>query len=346
MLEELIHELRARSVLVLGIGGSGDVVSALHVFNRLRLLGVSRSLGTVPWERFTVDPTPGPVDVGELRNATLLGRSAALVWPWTYACRRGYCFRLQASGASRAAGVPVVAVSITGAVEGFVRGVEEFARIHGLDLIIGVDAGGDVLAEGWEPELWSPLADQVVLAGMVEVKWRLGVEAVLAVHGLGCDGELGLERLMERVSLVASKGGLLGFEGLSKWDEELMEEALKQTTTEASRLPFEGFKGFRGEREIRLGSRRAAVNALSAATVILDAVAVFRESPMALSLVGTKDIWEACKRLNDMGIYTELNLEADLSVMRVRDPLLVRSRGLERIAGRAERARLKSRARA
>lgn len=300
-------------VLVVGIGGGGDVVSGVHIKLRLESAGMRALLGAVLWERWVNDPTPGPIDIAELEGHEPLGRFAAMLNPSTRACRGVRCFEPQAVRVSQALGEDVVGFTLAHGASGFAEGLAEAAVRLGSTAIVAVDAGGDVLARGDEEELWSPLADQVALAGLVEAAGRAGLPVFLAVHGLGCDGEIPRDKLLRRVAEIAGRGGLLGFDGLSRKDLEILDRVLGLAVTEASRLPREAFSGAYGWRSMRRGSRKVWLDPLSAVTVLLDPHVVYDVSPMARALSGTTSIWEAKEKLNRMGIYTELDLELDIA---------------------------------
>ncbi len=330
MLEHLVSDSRCRRALVVGVGGGGDVVSALHVALRLRRLGCRVSLGSVPWERWVVDPSPGPIGLEDLVNAYVAG-GFAMADGRTMACRLHGCFYPQASRLAGVLGEPVVLIPIDGGVEGFVEAVKDYTTYSGVDLLIGVDAGGDILARGYEDDLWSPLADQVALAGLYRAMRELGLSVAVGVHGLGCDGELSREELMGILADLASKNGVLGFEGLSRWDEGLLEEALRAVKTEASRLPYEAFRGALGVRSIRRGTRSVRLDLFSAATIMVDVGKLYEASPMARRIAHTSSIWEAKEELNSMGIYTELDLELDIARLRG-NPVEIRGMGRRRLS--------------
>jgi hypothetical protein len=52
--------------LYLAIGGGGDVVMAAA-------LAGDEAVGQIPWERYVVDPTPGPVPPDALRDVAKVG---------------------------------------------------------------------------------------------------------------------------------------------------------------------------------------------------------------------------------------------------------------------------------
>ena len=63
----------ATRALVLGIGGGGDAVGSLSVARHLEARGLEWVLGGVAWERFVVDPYPGPRSLAEIHGGTPLG---------------------------------------------------------------------------------------------------------------------------------------------------------------------------------------------------------------------------------------------------------------------------------
>src|SRR5215213_5406210 len=75
----LIHALgSAERVLVVGIGGGGDVVGALAVAELARLLGTPAVVGGLTWERRPIDPGAGPRRIDELTAARPINSATAL----------------------------------------------------------------------------------------------------------------------------------------------------------------------------------------------------------------------------------------------------------------------------
>jgi len=71
-------------------------------------------------------------------------------------------------------------------VVGVRRQVVELIEMLDAEQVVVVDVGGDILAEGTEPQLRSPLGDAMALAAGTQ----LGVPAEIIVTGPGLDGEL------------------------------------------------------------------------------------------------------------------------------------------------------------
>ncbi len=76
MLDEVIG-FNVRSVLVIGIGGGGDVVGSTITYSLAVNEGKGAILGAVLWERYVNDVVPGPIRIQELRNADAL----VIIWP-------------------------------------------------------------------------------------------------------------------------------------------------------------------------------------------------------------------------------------------------------------------------
>ncbi len=307
MLYELLG--RPRCAIVAGIGGGGDAASTVIIGETLRREGVRVVYASIVWERFVRDPQPGPVKLSELIGYESTTTATHLL-PGCYAVRESSGVVVpSACKLSKLLGEPIGFLDAYRGELGVRESIEGLASLHGCDAVIGVDVGGDVLAEGWEDELWSPLADSIGLAAIAAA--TIPVKA-LAVHSPGSDGELPRSLVLERVSKIASRNGFLGALGVPRFAAELLEEAVEAVGTEAGRPAILAFKGYRGVLSIRGGSRRVEVDPCSTIMFLLDAGTAYSESPLAQAVYGTWSVWEARARLNSIGVYTELDLELDL----------------------------------
>jgi len=323
----------ARRALFLGVGGGGDVVSAAVLARCFERCGGTAFIGSLLWERFVYDPEPGPIPFERLVNSIPIATSLALVTPTTYAVRRFGIVRPQASRVSQAVSRPVIGLDITKRVDEASRELEELCRYLSIDVVVAVDVGGDALASEPRDDLWSPLADAVGLA----IVSRLGLPTALAIVSPGADGELGRDDVMRAVESLASVGALLGGYVVGRLDAEVYESVLSIARSEASSIPARAARGFRGEISIRGGTRRVLVDIASCCIYILSARAVASRS-LARVVEGCDDVYSARRKLNSMGVYTELDLEEDLLDAflegRPITPSLVeeiRRRGMERV---------------
>jgi len=300
-LETLVDE--ANYALVMGIGGGGDVAGAIPTARYLRWLGLNTLLGGTTWERYVVDPEPGPRRMDEIVDIKLLSDTVGLANAQTKTTKG---IRFTESIVAEVLGVETMLVDLNRGVQGIILGLNEAMEKLGMDLFVGIDVGGDVLAEGTEQGLYSMLADSMMLAAMVNLK----VPAVLGVLGYGSDGELGFQTLNENIARIASYGGFLGARGLTPDDLKVLDEVIKNSKTEATALAVEAARGKVGEIEIRGGQRKVLLTPASATTFFFDPRVIFeRVSKVAKELVQTRSLDEAQQVLERLGVPSELTFE-------------------------------------
>lgn len=299
--------LKYSRIVFIGVGGGGDVVSAAMLAQAFKRLGIEAFVASIVWERFVIDPVPGPIGLDEIVNLEKIGRYTGLVNGNSYAIRGGKKVFFQAALVSKAISEKVIVIDLRGGVEGYIRALEELRKYTDAEALIGVDVGGDILAGGYEEELWSPLADSMGLAALNKVD-----QSYLVVHSPGSDGELPIDRVLERIAKVASMNGYLGARGITKEDVEVLKRILSYAKSEASLIQLYAFRGEYGEIPIRKGTRKIKVSPIHMISFLLDPRKVFNISTPAQIVAGTKSFDEAVKKLNEHGIYTEYNLEVDL----------------------------------
>jgi len=300
-LETLADE--ASYALVLGIGGGGDVIGTIPTARYLRWLGLRALVGGLTWERYVIDPEPGPRRMDEIVEIKKLSKTVGLANANT---RTAKGIRFTESTVAEVLGTEVMLVDPNDGVKGMISGLEEAMEKLGIDLLVGIDVGGDVLAEGTEQGLHSMLADSMTLAAIVNLK----VPSILGVLGYGSDGELGFEQLNKNIARISSYGGLLGARGLTPEDIDALDEIIKKTKTEATALAVEAARGKIGEVEIRGGYRKVTLTPVSTVTFFFDPKVIFeRMSKVAKELVKTKSLDEAQAVLERMGVPSELTFE-------------------------------------
>jgi len=296
----------ARKALVLGIGGGGDVVGALALARLCESLGTPFALGGVAWERFAIDPRPGPRPVDEIRGGERLEGGAVLADPET-ATDDGVAFA--ESGIAEYTGAPTALIDITRGAAGASRGIAAAMERLDCDLLLGVDVGGDVLGRGDEEGLASPLCDAVMVAGMLESP---GVsDRVLAVIGAGCDGELSPATVLERVAALGRAGAWMGTWGVAPEVGAEVERAAKRVPTEASLMVARCARGETGVVPIRGGRRQVELGPAGALAFFFDPMAAIAELPLAQAAQGSESIDQARDALAALGVRTELDYERD-----------------------------------
>jgi hypothetical protein len=274
--------------------------------------GLDAVIGAVLWERFVVDPVPGPIGIDELVNSRPIGRNIALMRGSSYALRGGRVVRPQLSVVLEALGEEGVGLSIRGSVAEVAEELIRYVTEANVSSIVAVDVGGDSLATGCEDGLRSPLVDSYSLAIISRVHEEAHVPAILGIAGPGIDGELDRDYVLMMMSDAAQRGGYLGAVGLGQRNLGLMKSVLANAITEASRLLVNAAEGQYGEVAIRSGLRRVKLDVSMSITYYLDLGAILDDLPMVRIVMDSTDPWDAMRRMNREGIYTELNMEEEI----------------------------------
>jgi hypothetical protein len=308
---------RSRRPLVLGIGGGGDVVGALATAEVCRAHGASPIVGGVTWERRPIDPAPGPRAEAEIENARRIAPGVLGATSETRVREQGVLF-----AESRMAGLlgeETVLVDATLGPAALADGLASAAAELEADLVVFLDVGGDALAHGDEPGLASPLCDSILLAAAARLA-RTEVEVLGAVFGVGCDGELAVAEVLERISEVAAAGGFAGARGLTAPIAARLEQAVEAVPTEASAQALRCFRGETGTVTIRQGRRTVELSPLGALTFYFDVpAAVGSAARLAAAVTDARDLDHANELLHGLGVHTELDYERD-ALHTVRHP--------------------------
>ena len=290
--------LQAEKALIIGIGGGGDVISTLYVRNFLDRFDVDCICGGVIWERYIRDRHPGPRSIDEIEGIEIISSNLGFL----SGDERIGSIKPIASMVAEFTGERVLALSIRRGAKPLASDLKEFILDNSIDLVIGVDAGGDSLARGNENDLVSPLADSLMLSVLSQF------ESILAVAGFGSDGELERETI-ERY-LTEMHSSILGA-GIVEFEHSFM-EFVRNVESEASKIPALARNGYYGPYNF-WSEREMHVSILNSMIFYLDLKNVYERSPIAPLLKNTESIEEANKILNKFGIRTELDLEIELA---------------------------------
>jgi hypothetical protein len=310
MLDAELALRRASRPLVIGMGGGGDVVGALATAELTRLYGGSEPmLGGLAWERRPIDPVPGPRNTEEIVDAEPLADGVMQAGPDTRV--RGRDVYFAESRMAKFLGEPTVLIDVTGGPATVAAGLAQAASGLGRDLVVFIDVGGDVLAQGDEPGLRSPLCDAVMLAAARRLG-RLGIPVLGGVFGIGCDAELTPAEVLGRLAEVAIVGGLVGARGLTAAVAERLERAVELVPTEASAQAVRAFRGVAGPVAIRGGARTVELSSVATITFYLEIEAMIRATGrLALAVDGADSLEQANDALHAIGVRTELDLERE-----------------------------------
>jgi hypothetical protein len=292
---------------VLGIGGGGDVVGALASARLCQSFGAEFRLGGVAWERFPIDPYPGPRTIDQILGGKPLGPAAVLADENT-TTPDGVPFSESRMAAFLCS--EILLLDIGGGPAAVAEAIAGAAEKLGCDICLLVDVGGDVLGHGDEPGLASPLCDAVMLAAGARLSREM--PTVGAVYGAGCDGELTPAEVLERIAELGRAGALLGAWGLTPAVAAQLEAAAETVPTEASLMGVRCARGETGPVEIRGGRRTVELSPVGALTFYFDPLlAVEHAAPLAGAVDEAESLEEAQRALAAAGVRTELDYERD-----------------------------------
>jgi len=296
--------------LVIGMGGGGDIVGALATAELCRQYDASDPvLGGIAWERRPIDPIPGPRSVEEIEHAKELAPGILLACGATWVRERH--IRFAESRMAEFLGEETVLITLENGPGAIASGLAHAVGRLDCDLIVLIDVGGDVLAQGDEAGLRSPLGDAIMLATAMRLG-RAGQPVLGGVFGLGCDGELTAAEVLTGLSELAAFGGLSGARGLTDAVAQRLERAVELVPTEASAHAVQAFRSSAQVASIRGGARSFERTALASVTFYFDvAVAYERLGRLAQAVDGASSVDEANEALHALGLRTELDLERE-----------------------------------
>lgn len=202
--ERLGDKLRSASnVLLFGVGGGNDSISALMV-----KLQLEKDFGLTPARVTVAAMLP---DVLQYRG--LAATSHPLASEITASSERWVGGRqisafpepLLAEHKDRFGIAKVVGLSMEKGSEGVFAALSELVRSEGFDLVIACDVGGDFIATPSNSEVLSPMMDGYALHALRRfVSEQTDADLVCCVFGLGADGESTPEMLRDALALVGS----------------------------------------------------------------------------------------------------------------------------------------------
>ncbi len=300
----------ARRPLVIGMGGGGDVVGALASAEHARIYdGAEPLVGGLTWERRPIDPVPGPRRAEEIEGGQTLAPGVLLAGPSTRV--RGREIYFAESRMAAFLGRPTLLVAIDDGPAAIAESLAGALAQLRADLLLFVDVGGDVLAQGDEPGLRSPLSDAIMLAAAHHLH-EAGHPVLLGIFGIGCDAELTASEVMTQLAEVAAFDGLAGVRGLTDPVAQRLEAAMELVVTEASAQAVRAFRGVSGPVTIRGGTRTLQLSCAAAATFYLDAEVTFQTAArLARAVAAATSLTAANGILRGLGVRSELDLEID-----------------------------------
>jgi hypothetical protein len=294
-----LREQTVTTRLLIGAGGGGDDLAAAIIQRATASPGERAYFASYSWERLIVDPVPGPRDPSWFTGLQQVGER-------NYRITRETEARAPAqSSLPRLAselGIEMFLLDPRGGAVGMRAQLTELVALLGIDLVQLVDVGGDILAEGHEPSLSSPLADCLTLAAMADVPVR--AEALVA--GAGLDGELSEEQVLQR---CANLGSPQPWRRLTTADVAPFLSLFSWYSSDVTGLLMLSAQGHRGVAELRDAGSHARMSDHSSEVYKLAYSRVLRDSAPAQAFMRTRTLQEVESALRANGRQSEIDYE-------------------------------------
>lgn len=292
-------------VLVVAAGGGGDALAAYLVARSLSLPADSCVFATVVWERTIFDPSPGPRSPSDFTGLRPVADENHLLTPDAALHGEGETFvpRLGES-----LGVGYHLLDLSRGAQGVEAQLAELYQHYRCRSVLIVDVGGDILATGDEEGLSSPLSDSLVLAGAS----GFGRNSVVAVTGLGLDGELSYDRVRRACRTLRLEGpGSAGEWSLRPDVVRQHLEVFRWFPSEVTGLACLASVGCNGVAEIRTAGIHVTVEQRKADIELLAYSPTLKRNALASRFRKTTTFRQAENILRRSGRKPETDVERD-----------------------------------
>ncbi|NDZ83609.1 DUF1152 domain-containing protein [Streptomyces sp. SID10853] len=264
--------------LLIAAGGGGDAIATAMVHAALHGPDEPALVLTYAWERLVVDPVPGPRRPADFTGTVPAGPTLRLVTPDSAPRPPAGSLLPRLAGDLR----PALGLldPYEGAV-GLARQIAEAAAYCEAGRVDVVDVGGDILTDGTEPTLRSPLGDALVLAACAQS----GIPASVHVAGPGLDSEV-----PEAVLLPRLGDPLLT---LTSADTRSVRAVFDWHPSEAGALLVAAARGVRGVCGTRDAPRPVTLGDASPHVYRLPLARALEINPLARALAGSTSLADA-----------------------------------------------------
>jgi hypothetical protein len=284
--------------LLVAAGGGGDEIAAAIIARALGLAPGDAIIATYAWERLMIDPLPGPRSPDDFTGLAALGKQNVEVLSTTSPRRPGTSTlpRVRAELGHR-----IALLDPRRGAKGLAEQLADLATLlDGSQAIYLVDVGGDILAQGCEPGLKSPLADALTLAASA----HLNAPVRVLVAGPGLDGELTDTEVFTSLRTLRADKQLT----LTSQDADPALNVLEWHPTDVTALLVAAARGLTGTVEIRDAGTRVLLDPTGGEVWSVSATDASGHS-LAAALYDTTDFNEAEDILRNRLGWTELDYE-------------------------------------
>jgi hypothetical protein len=195
----------------------------------------------------------------------------------------------------------VLLLDPSGGAQGLAEHITAAASYFGADQLALVDVGGDVLTDGTDPGLRSPLADQLALAACI----AMDIPTRVIIAGPGLDGELPTDVITHRLNNLSAES----LPVVSESDVARVTHVFRWHPSEASGLLAAAASGHRGRVEVRDAGDHVDLTDDTATVYSVDAARLAAKTPARL-LVGSTTLADAATAIKAATGISEIDYEA------------------------------------
>jgi hypothetical protein len=239
-------------------------------------------VATMAWDRLIVDPLPGPRRAGDFTGLVAHGPDCLEVTSDSRAIPpAGSLLPMLAS----ALPARIFLLDPTQGAIGIGRQLSAIAATVDASYLMLVDVGGDLVADGTEPNLRSPFADALILAGCLNSE----LPTTATICGPGLDGELDEGHVIARCRLLdggepasLSSAQMASYRPLFRWHP-----------SEATGMLVASAMGRRGIVEMRDAGSLVPMTASSPTVLTIPSYSIDRANPYSPLLTPTRSLDQA-----------------------------------------------------
>ncbi|MFF7902639.1 DUF1152 domain-containing protein [Streptomyces sp. NPDC007920] len=291
--------------LIVAAGGGGDAVAAAMLHAALHGDEDRAVILTYAWDRLLVDPIPGPRGANNFTGLKPVTRSV-----WSVPATAEPIAPAGSTLPRLAAELPHTFALLDPhhGAEGVTRRLEELIDHLAPASIDLLDVGGDILAQGDEPTLKSPLADALTLAACCQVNAPIR----LLVAGPGLDGEVSPDALRPLFGPLVHS--------FTAQDVESVGSVLQWHPSEAAAMLAATARGARGICEVRDAGFAVPLTDEGPTVHEVDLDEAISRNTLARAIMTTATLDEAEAYSREICGFSEIDYERDKAAQPTEQP--------------------------
>lgn len=312
--------------LIVAAGGGGDAITGSALAGPLGVREIPAVM-TYAWDRLMIDPLPGPRAASDFTGLDELAPGVLEVLPTTkpIAPAGSSLPRLAEDLPTR-----LILMDPSAGAVGMAQQIRATAEFFGARDVVLVDVGGDILTDGTDPGLRSPLADQLSLAAAI----RSGLPVRVVIAAAGIDGELDAAVIFQWLQRLNAER----LPDLTMAETRLIHHVFEWHPSEASGLLTAAAAGHRGLVEVRDAGDQVELSDLTPMLFLVDGHDLIDLTP-AGHLCESPSLDQAEQIVRDKTGISEIRYETEKAAGRDRalthSPTAEDVKLIDRLAGEA-----------